>query len=116
MNLAPEQRHCKGVNLVRSTGLQVAHAGSRFPRSEEPRHQVTFGSSLLHAFSRLAAPVEMARLGIMGMGITDTVIVGQIAPADLPALAFGWAPTGVLLVGGIGLLLGGPGADGARGG
>lgn len=42
----------------------------------------------------------------MGMGIADTVVVGQLAPTDLPALALGWAPTGVLLVTGIGLLMG----------
>ena len=63
-------------------------------------------SSRVHALSRLAAPVAVARLGIMGMGITDTVVVGQLAPADLPALALGWAPTGVLIVSGIGLLMG----------
>lgn len=63
-------------------------------------------SSLLRSLSRLAAPVALARLGIMGMGIADTVVVGHLAPAELPALALGWAPTGVLLVTGIGLLMG----------
>jgi len=63
-------------------------------------------SYLLRSLSRLAAPVALARLGIMGMGIADTVVVGQLAPTDLPALALGWAPTGVLLVTGIGLLMG----------
>lgn len=63
-------------------------------------------SALLGSLSRLAAPVALARLGIMGMGIADTVVVGQLAPAELPALALGWAPTGVLLVTGIGLLMG----------
>ncbi|HXC52309.1 MAG TPA: MATE family efflux transporter [Candidatus Limnocylindrales bacterium] len=61
---------------------------------------------LLRSLARLAAPVAIARLGIMGMGIADTVVVGQLAPDDLPALALGWAPTGVLLVTGIGLLTG----------
>jgi MATE family multidrug resistance protein len=56
--------------------------------------------------SRLAAPVALARLGIMGMGVADTIVVGQLAPDQLPALALGWAPTGVLLVTGIGLLMG----------
>jgi MATE family multidrug resistance protein len=42
----------------------------------------------------------------MGMGIADTVVVGQLAPSELPALALGWAPTGMLLVTGIGLLMG----------
>src|SRR3954447_1782251 len=63
-------------------------------------------SSLVRSLTRLAAPVAIARLGIMGMEIADTVVVGQLAPADLPALALGWAPTGVLLVTGIGLLTG----------
>ncbi|HEY2773246.1 MAG TPA: MATE family efflux transporter [Candidatus Binatia bacterium] len=61
---------------------------------------------LARRLGRLAAPVALARLGIMGMGITDTVVVGQLAPDQLPLLALGWAPTGVLLVTGIGLLLG----------
>ncbi len=69
-------------------------------------HSTPSLSSLLRVLSRLAAPVAVARLGIMGMGITDTVVVGQLAPAELPALALGWAPTGVMLVGGIGLLMG----------
>ncbi|MFN2375212.1 MAG: MATE family efflux transporter [Candidatus Binatia bacterium] len=63
-------------------------------------------SSLVRSLTRIAAPVALARLGIMGMGIADTIVVGQLAPADLPALALGWAPTGVLLVTGIGLLMG----------
>jgi MATE family multidrug resistance protein len=63
-------------------------------------------SSLIRALLRLAGPVAVARLGVMGMGIADTVVVGQLAPGDLPAFALGWAPTGVLLVTGIGLLTG----------
>ncbi len=63
-------------------------------------------STLLRSLVRLAAPVAVARLGLMGMGVADTILVGQLAPAELPALALGWAPTGVLLVTGIGLLLG----------
>ncbi|MFN2427437.1 MAG: MATE family efflux transporter [Candidatus Binatia bacterium] len=62
--------------------------------------------SLIRSLAQLAAPVALARLGIMGMGIADTIVVGQLAPADLPAFALGWAPTGVLIVTGIGLLLG----------
>lgn len=62
--------------------------------------------SLLLPLLRIAGPVALARLGIMFMGIVDTIIVGQLAPRELPFLALGWAPTGVLLVAGIGLLLG----------
>src|SRR5690348_18331251 len=55
---------------------------------------------------RLAWPVTLARLGIMGMGVCDAMVVGRLAPDELPHQALGWAPTAVLLVSGIGLLLG----------
>jgi len=55
---------------------------------------------------RLAGPVALARLGIMGMGVVDVIVVGQFKPDELPHQALGWAPTGVLLVTGIGLLTG----------
>lgn len=55
---------------------------------------------------RLAGPVALARLGIIGMGIVDVVVVGQLAPAELPHQALGWAPTAVFLVAAIGLLQG----------
>jgi len=61
---------------------------------------------LLPRLLRLAGPVAVARLGIMGMGVADTIIVGQLAPKELAHLALGWAPTGVFLVGAIGLLVG----------
>lgn len=55
---------------------------------------------------RLAGPVGLARLGIIGMGLADTVIVGQLAADELPHQALGWAPTAVFLVASIGLLQG----------
>jgi MATE family multidrug resistance protein len=54
----------------------------------------------------LAWPVALARLGIMGMGVADTIMVGQLAPDELAHQALGWAPTGPFLVAGIGLLTG----------
>lgn len=63
-------------------------------------------AALLPRLVRLAGPVAVARLGIMGMGVADTVIVGQLAPRELSHLALGWAPTGVFLVTAIGLLTG----------
>lgn len=62
-------------------------------------------SALLPRLIRLAGPVAVARLGIMGMGVADTIIVGQLAPKELSHLALGWAPTGLFLVGAIGLLV-----------
>ena len=62
--------------------------------------------ALVPALLRLAGPVALARLGIMGMGIVDTIMVGRLAPHQLADLALGWAPTGVVLVTGLGLLTG----------
>lgn len=62
----------------------------------------SFAPSIL----RLAWPVALSRLGIMGMAVTDIVVVGQLAPDELADQALGWAPTGVALVAGIGLLTG----------
>lgn len=55
---------------------------------------------------RVAGPVALARLGVMGMGLADTIMVGQLAPDELGWQALGWAPTGVFMVAGIGLLAG----------
>lgn len=55
---------------------------------------------------RLAGPVALARLGIIGMALVDVVVVGQLAPTELPHQALGWAPTAVFLVAAIGLLQG----------
>lgn len=55
---------------------------------------------------RLAGPVALARLGIIGMGLADVIVVGQLAPDELPHQALGWAPTAVFLVTAIGLLQG----------
>jgi len=63
-------------------------------------------ASLLPALLRLAGPVALARLGVMGMAIADVVMVGQMAPSELPFQALGWSPVGVLLLTGIGLLTG----------
>src|SRR5688572_16790976 len=62
--------------------------------------------SLVWRLLRLAGPVALARLGIMGMSVVDVMVVGQFTPSELPHLALGWAPIGVLLVTGIGLLTG----------
>ncbi|MBX9746073.1 MAG: hypothetical protein K2X34_04180, partial [Hyphomonadaceae bacterium] len=55
---------------------------------------------------RLAGPVALARLGIIGMGLVDVIVVGQLAANELPHQALGWAPTAVFLIAGIGLLQG----------
>jgi len=61
---------------------------------------------LLSRLIKLALPVTLARLGIMCMGLCDAVVVGRMAPEELPHQALGWAPTSVMLVTSIGLLAG----------
>lgn len=62
--------------------------------------------SVVSKLLRLSWPVVLARLGIMGMGVVDVMVVGQFAPSELPYQALGWSPINVLTVAGIGLLTG----------
>ncbi len=55
---------------------------------------------------RLAAPVVASRLGIMVMGLVDTVVVGRYSADELGYLALAWAPTGVVVTTALGLLYG----------
>ncbi len=55
---------------------------------------------------RLAGPVVASRLGIMTMGLVDSIVVGRYSATELGYQALGWAPTGVVLVTSIGLLSG----------
>jgi MATE family multidrug resistance protein len=62
----------------------------------------------LRALLRLAGPVILSRLGVMTMGITDTVVVGRYSAVQLGFHALGWAPTAVILTVAISLLSGVP--------
>ena len=46
-------------------------------------------TSDLRAMLRLALPVAAVQLGIMAMGVTDTIMVGHLSPAALAAAALG---------------------------
>jgi len=43
----------------------------------------------LAALARLAFPVVLAQVGLMTMGVVDTVMVGRVGPIDLAAVAIG---------------------------
>jgi MATE family multidrug resistance protein len=60
----------------------------------------------LMVLAKLATPVVIARLGIMGMGLTDALVVGRYSAIQLGYHALGWAPTAVVLVVSISLLSG----------
>jgi len=43
----------------------------------------------LDALLRLALPVAVVQIGMMTMGVVDTIMVGRVSPADLAAVALG---------------------------
>jgi multidrug resistance protein, MATE family len=55
---------------------------------------------------RLAAPVVASRLGIMAMGLVDTLVVGRYSSAELGYHTMAWAVTGVVLTTALGLMSG----------
>ena len=55
---------------------------------------------------RLGVPIAVGRLGVVGMGVVDTIAVGQLAPRELAHQALGWTINGPALLGGVGMLLG----------
>ena len=62
----------------------------------------------LIALLRLAGPVAAGRLGIMAMGLTDSLVVGRFSAVQLGFLALGWTLPAVAMVGAMGFLQGVP--------
>ena len=60
----------------------------------------------LRELARLATPIVLSRIGIMVMGLTDTIVVGQHSSRELAYHALAWAPTMVVLTTAVGLLTG----------
>ena len=54
----------------------------------------------------LAWPVVLARLGIMTMGLTDAIVVGNHSGEQLAFHALAWAPTSIVLTTAVGLMMG----------
>jgi len=55
---------------------------------------------------KLAGPVVAARLGVMTMGLTDTIVTGRYSAEQLGFLALGWAGASTVLGTSMGLLSG----------
>ncbi|MEM1391270.1 MAG: MATE family efflux transporter [Pseudomonadota bacterium] len=55
---------------------------------------------------RLSLPIAITRSAWMLMGITDAVVLGRMAPEELPYVLNSWLPMGVALGFGMGILLG----------
>jgi len=58
----------------------------------------------LDELTRLAIPVALAQLGLMTMGLVDTVMVGRVSPVDLAAVAVGHLFFFAITVIGMGIL------------
>ena len=53
---------------------------------------------------RLAGPVVASRVGVMTMGLTDTIVVGRFSAVELGYQALAWSLVAVVLVTAMGLL------------
>jgi MATE family multidrug resistance protein len=60
----------------------------------------------LNRLAKLAGPVVVARLGVMTMGLTDTIVVGRYSAEQLGFMALGWAAASAFLGSAMGLLSG----------
>ncbi len=60
----------------------------------------------LAALLRLAVPVILARIGVMTMGLCDSIVVGRHDSTELAYLQLGLSPVSVVIVTVIGLLFG----------
>ena len=60
----------------------------------------------LSRLAKLAGPVVVARLGVMTMGLSDTIVVGRYSAEQLGYMALGWAGASVFLGSAMGLLSG----------
>lgn len=64
------------------------------------------GRRTLQDLVNLAWPVVLSRLGIMTMGLTDAIVVGNFASQELAFHALGWAPTSIIVTTAVGLMFG----------
>jgi len=59
----------------------------------------------LRAVGRLAVPVAVVQIGLMAMGVADTVMVGWVSPEDLAGVALGNLYFFIVAIFGMGLLM-----------
>lgn len=55
---------------------------------------------------RLSGPIAITRASMMLMGLTDAIVLGRMAPEELPFVLNAWLPLGISLGFGMGILLG----------
>lgn len=76
------------------------------PASDNPETGSLETGGRARALLTLATPVVASRLGIMAMGLVDTIVVGRHSSVELGYHALAWAVTGVVLTTALGLLSG----------
>lgn len=79
---------------------EAAEAASRSARGA-PSFRADFG-----VLAKLAGPVVISRLGVMTMGLTDTIVVGRYSAEELGFMALAWAGASTILGTAMGLLSG----------
>jgi len=62
--------------------------------------------SALRDLLALAWPVVLARIGIMTMGLTDALVVGNFSSRELAFHSLAWAPSSIVVTTAVGLMLG----------
>ena len=62
--------------------------------------------TVLRDLLTLAWPVVLARIGIMVMGLTDAIVVGNFSSTELAFHTLAWTPTAIVVTTAVGLLLG----------
>lgn len=93
--LAPGRRHAYEPGVDHDPSLPPADSAAH--TAFVPGHR---------ALLKLAGPNVASRLGVMAMGLIDTIVLGHYSARELGYMALGWAPTSTVLVSAIGLLFG----------
>lgn len=70
-----------------------------------PSLRLVPGLRNLAAVARLALPIVIVQVGLMAMGVVDTVMVGHVSPADLAAVALGNLYFFVVIIFGMGVVM-----------
>ena len=73
-------REVPGTLTMTNRGRENQHALLSAPTAPTPRIVLRPSSSDLRAMLRLALPVAAVQLGLMAMGVVDTIMVGHVSP------------------------------------
>src|SRR5579883_2486056 len=96
-----------GCSVARVRGsLRCAELGSASRIVEVPAPQLIPDRSELRSMIHLAAPLVLAELGWMAMGVVDTMVVGRLSAESIGAVSLGTTMLNTVGIFAGGLLLG----------